>query len=134
MGLLEDVGEYLAAGALSLTMGTNLFGSKMPDSPDAVTVLYDSPGLGDEETFGDEIEQPGFQIVARCGGLTGAADARAHLYAVRARLKLVVNMQLVSGGTRWLRIVPQDSPFLLHRDERDRVLYACNFQAMRESE
>ena len=46
MGMLDDVGTFMAANvtAVSLTLGTNLFLGRLPESPDTCVAIYETAG------------------------------------------------------------------------------------------
>lgn len=127
MSLLTDVHAYLSANS----QGTNLFIGSLPDSPDAVAVLYPAPGLPPREIHnrpGVAQERPGLQVVVRSAP-NGWADAEARAYAIY-RLLQVSNATLGSGF--YQRLMPMGSPFLRERDANRRAVIAVNFIAIRE--
>ena len=72
--LLISQSNYICGNITSnnatLTIGTNLFLAKMPDSPDLCVCLYEYQGLAPLETFGAtafEVDRPSIQIVVRAG-------------------------------------------------------------------
>ena len=55
MSMLTDVGTYLAAASIStqdLTLGTNLFLGRLPDSPDTCVGLIQTGGPAPTDTIG----------------------------------------------------------------------------------
>ena len=55
MSMLTDVGTYLAAASIStadLTLGTNLFLGRLPESPDTCVGLVQTAGTAPTNTFG----------------------------------------------------------------------------------
>lgn len=59
----EDIKDLLVAGGLGLTLGTNLFISRLPDSPKDAVCLYDTSSSpadnfvsGDDPLYRDSVE------------------------------------------------------------------------------
>ena len=130
MALLPDVGTYLAAAGLSLTVGTNLFYGRLPDSPDKCVAIYESNGATPIETMSDNTEppvvHPGLQVLARDAAY---ADAQSLAEDVWQKLTLVTNETLTS--TLYLRVAPVQQPAPIERDSQDRVLFSCNFDVLK---
>lgn len=132
MGLVEEVGVFLDAASTRFTLGTNLFLNFMPDEPATATVIIEYPGAPPEDVFARRpaIEQPRFQLVCRSSGdNTGPTIGRANVDVGFTTFHQVAN-QTLSGST-YLSISALQSPFLLDRDARGRVEFACNFEVMR---
>ena len=140
MTMLSEVGTYLdGIAGLSLTLGTNLFLGHLPAGdiasttvPDLCVALYATGGVGPGEHFGVDDEQSwddsSLQVVVR-GAAFDYATPEAKADAIRVELYKVANEDL--SGQRYLRIVPADVPFLLRRDESERVYIASNYRVMR---
>ena len=129
MGLLEDVGTYLAANSTRYTLGTSLFLNYMPSDPNRAQALIETPGSPPARAFsGDAVswEQARFQLTCRS---TSSATARADIQAGWDLLEAVFNETLSSNT--FLRISAVQSPFLLARDEQGRPTFASNFDAWR---
>jgi hypothetical protein len=131
MGLLEEVATYLAANSGgTMTLGTNLFIGDMPDDPDHVTAIYETGGMAPDETLGaisvPVWENPRLQVL--CRGAT-YVEARASADIAWKTLVLIVNQNL--GSTRYMRVVPVQSPMLAGRDNSLRVLISCNYDVMK---
>ena len=54
MAFLSDIGTYLAASVTdtALTMGTNLFLGRLPDTPDTCVAVFETSGEGPVNTGG----------------------------------------------------------------------------------
>jgi hypothetical protein len=134
---LADLATYIDAQT-ALTFGTDLFIGDLVPSPDDVTILYEYPGVGPIETFGDNqlpaAIRPHLQVVGRAGGSASAAynNAKARVRAVY-NLLVQVNNEAINGAMHF-RAQPIQEPFMLHRDENDRVVFACNFDVWRVAE
>lgn len=137
---LSDLQTYLAAytPSLGLAVGTNLFRSILPPSPDLCVALYDTGGLGDEPALGTNggiirAQYPTVKAIAR-----GAADdydtPNALMYAIVAALAKVgtttVNSSL--SGTQYQSVMARQPPFEIARDDNHRVHIVCNFQIFKD--
>lgn len=133
MGMVEEVASYLTAQlSTRFQLGVNTFINFLPDEPATAAAIFETPGRAPDDTFGQAaaIEMPRFQLVTRSSGdNTGPTIARANIDAAWLKLHGVAN-QTLSGST-YLRISAVQSPFLLDRDPRGRVEFACNFETMR---
>jgi len=113
------------ASALSLTLETNLFRNTMPTSPDVCGAVYAKPGAPSELGFGADgvqRERPSVQLVFR--GVPGDVDGPTAM-AVSAVADLAKVQDQLLSGTRYFLITPQQSqPFVLKRDEAERVYVA----------
>lgn len=129
--LLDEVGTFLQQNAEG-TLGTDLFLFEMPpESPDVAVAVIETGGLAPEFIHSNPTrqtyERPTFQVVARDPNPKTARTKAENIYKL---LGSVVNTSL--SGTRYLRIFPTQSPFRLGRDENDRALIACNYEAFKE--
>ncbi len=134
MSYLDDIGTYLAAATISaadLTLGTNLFLGRRPDTPDTCVAIYETGGTAPEMQFGTStlpgIETRGLQVITRA---LGYSTAEALCTDVWGALCLVDNETL--SGTRYLLADPVQSPFALERDSQNRMLHVVNFLVSRE--
>lgn len=124
MAVLDDVGAYLQTQGVG-TLGTDLFLSALPDTPDAACVLYEYGGAPPQHTMGGTAakwEEPRIQAVARAATYSAA---RTKIGAIFTALHAVNNTTL--SGTLYLSIEAVQSPFFLERDQSDRVKMVCNF-------
>lgn len=122
--LLDEIGNYLQTQGVG-TLGSTLFLSVMPDTPDDVVSVYDYGGLPPVMTLGAgaaKWEEPRIQVVARA---TTYSAARTKIGAVFTALHSLLNTSL--SGTLYLSIEAVQSPFTLDRDTNGRVRCACNF-------
>jgi hypothetical protein len=134
MAFLDDIGTYLAAASTptqALTVGTNLFLGRRPDTPDTCVTVYETGGTAPELVFGTNsappVETRGLQVVVRG---TSYATSEALCTEVWTALCLIDNE--VIGTRRYLLADPVQSPFALDRDDRNRMLHVCNFLVSRE--
>ena len=122
MSLLTDIGSYLNSASIStqdLTLGTNLFLGRLPESPDTCVALVQTAGVNPTDTFGTSfppLENQGLQTLIR---------ATSYAVDVFKSLTAVENATLTS--TLYLKIEGQQSPFALLRDDQERQVMSCNY-------
>lgn len=125
MSVLNEIAAHLAAEGLG-TLNVDLFIGKLPNDPDACGVVYETGGIPPEYGFGAagvKHETPAIQVVFR-GALGDYAGPRAKAESAYRALAAVEAQAL--SGTFYHWIHPQQSPFLLNRDQPERVLIAFN--------
>lgn len=134
MAFLDDVGTFLNAATIStqdLTLGTNLFLGRRPDSPDTLVAVYETGGQAPQLVFGTNsappIETRGLQVIARAKAYS---TSEALCTDVWTSLCLIDSETI--NSTRYLLADPQQSPFALERDDQDRMVHVCNFLVSRE--
>ena len=123
--VLDDLGVRIAT-AISGTVGTNIFKSTMPPSPDAAVALYETGGLAPENRFGTkgiEWERPAVQIIVR-GAPNDYATARATIQTIYESIAEIETEEL--SGTKNFLSDPQQNPFALNVDEQQRPSVAFN--------
>ncbi len=133
--MLEDLAAYLDAQLASHTSATDLFVALLPDQPDVATAILEYPGEAPLEAFGDSslpaVVQPRVQVVTRAAS-EDALASRARALEVYGALVKVGDEDL--SGTRYFRVSALQHPFPLERDDRQRVVYACNYAVARAAE
>ena len=126
MGMIEEIGQLIEDEGLG-TQATDLFIGDTPQSaPDAAVTVVETSGLAPlyaHPVATINIEQPSFQIFARD---TSYPVARAKAEAIFRVLTNKVNTSL--SGTAYVRIVANQSPFSLGRDDNHRAQIVCNYQ------
>lgn len=129
--LPAELATYLQAAGVG-TAATDLFVGMMPPSPDKLVFVAETGGLEPTETMGSNTppawENPTIQIICRGDrpdpSKTPYIDARTKARDVWNALTLVANDDLSS--TRYFRIHPLQSPFLIGIDESGRPLIGFN--------
>jgi len=127
---LVDIATYLDSQQASLTLGTNLFLGRMPDSPDTCVALYEYGGSAPDNTMGTGLpvlQNPSVQINVRAALY---ATAESLINSCWGTLEGIINTSL--SGTRYNRMTAIQSPFVLERDSQDRVIFVQNFNVTRE--
>ena len=66
MSVLEDAADHLEDNGLG-TVGTDIFLSVLPQSPDVCTALFEYAGSAPKETMGTMLARPRLQVVCRAG-------------------------------------------------------------------
>ena len=128
MSVLTDIGTYLNDASIStqdLTLGTNLFLGRLPETPDNCVGVIQTAGVAPTDTFGTSfppLETQGLQTLVRA---TTYATAEALAVELMKSLASVANQTLTS--TLYLKIEAQQSPFALERDNQERLVMSCNF-------
>jgi hypothetical protein len=124
--LLDAIGTKLQTDGVG-TLGTDIFLSTMPETPDAIVAVYEYAGTSPDFTMGAglyAIDHPNIQIRvrgARESYVTTAAKARA----ARDSLASVANTTL--SGIAVARFSPNGSLNPLGMDANDRSLFTINF-------
>ena len=129
MSTVLDIATYIDAQLAALTIGTNLFIGRMPETPDQCVVVYEYGGTGPTNTLGTGgaiIESPRIQISTRATNYTAAETLARSVWGV---LEGIANKTL--SGTLYQRVTAIQSPFPLERDSVDRILFVQNFEVTR---
>lgn len=130
MGLVEDIGTYLAGASTRFVLGTKTFLNYFPDTPNRASAIHEYAGPEPDFVQGPSTkpawENARFQVACRS---TSSTAARGDINTAWALLNGIVNQTL--SGTTYLRVAALQSPFLMERDKKGRPVFACNFQAQR---
>lgn len=121
----NDIAAFLASAGCG-TVGTNLTINDMPDTPDTCGTVYEYPGRPPQHVFGQsaiDVEFPRVQVVFR-GPARDHATPRS-LAETAYRAMAAAGAQTV-GGARVLAMIPQQPPFKLDRDSKERWKFAFN--------
>ena len=128
MGMLDDVGTFMAANVTdtTLTLGTNLFLGRLPDDPNTCVAIYETAGTAPDDVFGADTAPPIENAGLNCHTRAAAySDCQSLAVDVMKTLSKVINETLTS--TAYYKIEATQSPFALMRDEQERMLFSCNF-------
>lgn len=131
MVMLEDIATHLQTQGVG-TIGTNIFLSFMPDSPDVVVSLYEGPTAGeDDEGFGvgsTIVEKSVLHVRVRCSP-NDYPSGRDKAQAVKNALNLLVDTTV--SATLYHRVLKYSGPYLLDKDSQDRQILATNYDVLR---
>lgn len=129
MALLDDIGGYVNDNT-AFTLGTDLFLSLLPESPDNGVVLIENTGVAPIFTQGStnlpKLERPEIQVLVRH---TSYSTGRANAETVYRLLTQVTNATI--NGNLYQRIEAIASPALMERDVNRRVIFTTNFNVIR---
>lgn len=127
MGLIEAVGQLIEDEGLGV-QATDLFIGDMPqNAPETATAVVETSGLPPEfshDVDGINFEAPSFQVYTRAEVYSVARDLSEAIFVA---LNKQVNVTL--SGIFFLRIVAQQSPFSLGRDDNHRAQIVTNYSA-----
>lgn len=131
MALLEDLGGYLDTNLASVTLGTNLFYSLMPETiPNCVTI-YENAGAPPNFTMGSnnlpQLERPQLQFLLRNTSYSTGRALAEDIY----RVFTAITNQTINGNL-YLRVEALSVPAVLERDSNNRILFTCNFDVIRK--
>lgn len=137
MGVGEDLAVAIDAALATHTSGTDLFVGDMPPDPDLCTALIETPGSPPLETLGPDgppaVILPRVQVQTRAGGgATAYPDAKERARDVYDVLVAITNENV--NGNAHFRAAPLQEPYLLHRDESERVVFAFGVEVWRVAE
>ncbi len=124
--VLEAVGTYIDSNNATLTIGTNLFLAKMPDTPDLCVAVYEYQGFAPMATFGSsafEVDKPSIQVVVRA---TRDDYPTARNLAQDLRILLAALTDTTINGLRVVRLASNGSVLSLGTDDLDRPRIAFN--------
>jgi hypothetical protein len=139
MTVAAEVQDYIVASSTAFRLGGstagNVFVSQVPETaPDTAVTIYETGGIGPTFSLAaipPVVETPGLQIVSRS---TSYAVARSNAESIYKTLYTPVNTSLTTstGGTFYLTISPQQSPFDMGRDDNGRHQVICNYLVQKE--
>lgn len=123
--VLEAVGTYIDTNSVDLTLGTNLFLSKMPESPDYCVAIFEYEGLPPIETFGSAgfvIERPSLQVMVRASR-EDYVTARDKAVTLRNLIAAISNTTLSSIGILRVTSMGSINPLGVDELERPQVIF-----------
>jgi hypothetical protein len=128
--ILEAIGSKLQTDGIG-TLGTNIFLSLMPDTPDVCIAVYEYEGLPPLDTFGASVtvalDRPSIQVMTRASR-NDYVTGRDKAVDVRNSLAKISNQSL--SGIQILRIAPTSAINSVGLDEKDRPLATISFTAV----
>jgi len=130
MSILEDLGGYLDTQLSTVTLGTNLFYSLIPETVSNCIALFENSGTAPTFTMGTnglpQLERPQLQFLVRDASYSTGRDLSDSIYRV---LTAITNQTINSHV--YLRVEAVATPALLERDANRRSVFTCNFDVIR---
>ena len=132
MAFLPELGTYLAANVTdtTLTLGTNLFLGRLPETPDTCVALIETAGQSAVDAMGGSslpaYTRPRAQTIVRAAAYSDASSLAEDIYK---QFQKIDNESL--SGVYYLRTDGLQSPFYLDRDVQERAIFSCNYQSLR---
>ena len=137
MPLLDDISAYLASAGLGLVEGTNLFKSRLPDSPDLAVAIFEWGGQPNEKTMASHpgqaiLERPSFQVLVRGDrqNLVSGSYSAARVLAESIYRKLDGYSGTLSG-VAYQFIEAAAPPSHITTDDNDRPHIGCDYDCMK---
>ena len=131
--MIDDVASWLVSNTTFTVGGTTgtLAKAIMLDShPNAISVLFETPGGSPEHAFSSSTgraevvyESPNLQILTRSTSYTGARTAAEKLF-----VQLDGAAGVTMGSVSYLDVAAVQSPFDIGRDNQERYLVSCNYR------
>ncbi len=131
--ILDDIADYLSSGGIG-SVGTDIFKGYLPDTPDVVTVVFETEGLGAYHTMNADpgravAERPAVRVVCR-SEMGGYESARTMARSVFRLLEGLPTRDINGVDYKWG--AARRSPYLFGRDKGGRAMLACEFDIVRE--
>ena len=132
MSTATEIIAYLISQGVGTAAGTDWFIDVMPNTPDVCQVAYNTGGPAPVRDFGSATfsrEYPTLQLRFRgAPGDSAGPGARA-----QAAYEAVAGIMAVTlSGTYYYLADPAQVPFILRKDERDRVEWVFNLNTEKE--
>ncbi len=130
MSIAHDIGHILENNSLG-ELGTDLFISQMPDSPDSAVAIYETGGgeynaISELHTGGISIRsrandyESAYSIISNIANFLGAVGDESYYLTG-------LNSGIEEDGTAYLRIKSICEPYPVGRDSSERVEFAQSF-------
>lgn len=121
MNIIDDIGEYLEDQSIG-TVGTDIFLSKLVDTPDNVVVILDTGGAKPDVYIPTGV--PDFQVYVRNKSY---ASGKAKIDSIVDLLHRKANETLISGGKFFYYITLATEVLYIGRDDKSRSEFSVNF-------
>lgn len=124
MSLATDVANYIDSNT-SLTLGTDLFISRLPGSPTTCVVVYETGGMQPDGDAPTQLKEPTFQILIRSSDY---ATGRAYLDTMRSLFHKLIETDV--GGTHFLNCFLVSEGGHIGQDDAGNDEFSINFVAL----
>ena len=115
--------------SLGLTSGTDLFYSRMPDSPDKCVTCFDTPSRSPMMTYKQLTSKYYYSGVSVWARDIAYDNAYSTLQAILEFLH--ANWNITVGSTYYALIKALNEPQVLNYDKNDRIIMMVNFDVQR---
>lgn len=124
MPVLDELALYLEQQGHG-TRGTDLFAGQLPDDPDTLVSLFETPGAALLASLVDQVEERSVQVRARAASYAAARTKAEAIYAL-----LHGKAQATLGGGAFTLIEAKQPPFSLGRDVKQRQEMAFTLRVL----
>lgn len=121
--LIDDIAQHLHNNGIGV-LGTSLFKSYLPESPNTCIAIFDTGGLEPDLDITD-IKNPTFQILVRD---ISYSLGKTKLDSIRTLLHGKSNTDLGVGGTNFFYIFAVAEGGHIGRDDNNRDEFSINFR------
>jgi len=122
----KQIALYLQSQSLG-TVGTDIFYGYLPETPDTLTVVYDTGGDIPDARLG--YDYPTIQIRTRAAvGATSIEDAYNRIAAVYNVLHGLHNITLTDGTPLVDSLAVASAPFAIGKDDMGRAEFTQNYR------
>lgn len=130
MPVLDDLADVASSAGVG-TVGTNLFKSTIPSTPDALVALFLTGGPASVHAMASAAGQavadrPHIQALSRAAR---ADDAYLTIQKLHNALNGIGGRTI--NGIRYYSVFALQQPFFLREDETGRKIYACNYEILK---
>jgi len=138
MGLVQDIGDYLEEQSIG-TVGTDIFLSEMPDTPDTCISIYRNEDTAVERIAGIDmpsdrlagIKRPRFKVAVRASSydsaMTLAKTIEDELVRIGDEFSETLSAGVEINNTFYFRVDSSEDAFEQERDVQSRVIVAQKF-------
>lgn len=127
MPLAGEIGAYLEAQSIGV-VGTDIFLTRLPDTPDTVIAIIPYPGPEPENT----LQTPNAWIYPRFQVLVRHSDYEPAYAKALSIFQLLNFGGAILSGVRYMRCRPLQSEQLVDRDANERTILRMNYEAWKE--
>lgn len=129
----KDIADFLNDDtALGLTLATDLFYGRMPDSPDDCITVFDNPGDGPSLTLDKATSDYYYSSVSIRARNTDYATGWAQMFNILEYLHGLGQLNAIDNSSYYGVIKAMNDPQVLYWDENDRVIFFINFEIQRK--